>query len=415
MLKLSRMGGKLCGLVAAWLVLQTQGWAAPGPALADLHAHLFMHRGLGPLFKGHFNGPVRAKKWWSRFASQANPEELAASELSLVVVALYAHPILMPARRESLRRQIADARAFVLQHPEWVIARSPAEARKALEGGKRVLVLSLEGAGGVLKTDEDLRELIDEAGIRIVTFAHLSDDELSGAALIQGYHVIGNPLGFVKHLRRPVRDEDGVLLNPQGLTPKGERLARELIRRKVWIDLSHSTDAGVAQLLPLMDAAGQPPLMTHTALRRHQPAERQLSDKWMDAFARRKGVVGLVPSNDVLGPVRLSRAQCPASCHDLCEGGLFATAAQFSEMARVLGPENVFIGSDFNGGQQHLPPLGSACQTGTSLDEPAGLFRIGQTGELWSALEFLGAPVAPNRAAGALNFVAAWERVYAGP
>ena len=375
--------------------------------LADIHAHLFMEHGLGVLFQGGFNEPLQAGDWSDRFSSQANPASLDASNLGLVVVALYAHPVLEPSRRSAIRDQIYEARAFVASHTDWVIAASPAEARAAHAAGKRILVLSLEGASGILETEEDLREFVDAGGIRIVTFAHLADDHLTGAAMMGGFKNLGNPRGWVAALPKP-RGQYGELLNPHGLTDRGRAMAWALMRRGVWIDLAHSPDSAAVELEALMKRAGQPLLVTHTVLRRYRRAERGLSDRQLSEVGASGGLVGLAPCEDVLDDTKVPPALCPKGCR--CRGDVYALAQQFRETADAIGAASVFLGSDFNGAETHLRPSG--CSTHTSLDKQ-GLHQIGQTSEVWYALRRAGAPVNATEFHGVTNFISVWERAYA--
>jgi hypothetical protein len=69
------------------------------------------------------------------------------------------------------------------------------------------------------------------------------------------------------------------------------------------------------------------------------------------------------------------------------------------------------LGSDYNGGMRHLRP---SCGTGTSLDQPAGLWNVGQSAAFFDALSRLGAPRAPLRAT-LDRFLSAWERVRPAP
>src|SRR4051812_47085106 len=62
-------------------------------SFAELHAHLFMKEGMTWAFRGDFNGPLEATSWKDRFSSQANPEALEKSGLSVVVATIYAHPL----------------------------------------------------------------------------------------------------------------------------------------------------------------------------------------------------------------------------------------------------------------------------------------------------------------------------------
>jgi microsomal dipeptidase-like Zn-dependent dipeptidase len=361
----------------------------PPGNLVDLHVHLFMEKGLGILFQGEFNGPLRSDDWSDRFSSQANPATLNASSLGLVIASLYAHPVFAPDRKGSIRAQIAEARAFVASNPDWYLATSAPQAAAAHQAGKKVLVLSLEGASGILDSEEDLREFIDNGGIRIVTFAHLADDKMTGAAMMGGYQNLGNPRGLIAALPNK-RGEYGELLNPHGLTPRGRQMVRALLARGVWIDLSHSPDSAQADLIPMLEAAGQPLLFTHGALRSWRHAERGMSDAQLDEVRATGGIVGL----------------CPAPLGNT--GDVSDFAREFNDAARKVGASHVFVGSDFNGAQNHLKP--NRFPTGSSLDEH-GLHQIGQTAELWSDMRDAGADANQSSFHGVENFVQIWSRV----
>ncbi len=393
----------------------TPGSVSPYPqrrgphTLVDLHAHAFMDRGLGILFDGDFRSPLRSTSWSDLFSSQINADTLEASGLGLIVVSLYAHPLFAPSRQQSIRRQIADAREFVRTHPDWVIARDPHEARDAVARGKHVMVLSLEGASGILDTEEDIKELVDEDGIRIVTFAHLADDKLTGAALLPRYNVLGNPRGLVSALVEQKRSSDGTLLNPHGLTAYGRAVASRLIAHHVWIDLAHASEATSVALMTMMLEAGQPLLYTHMGLR--ADGGPSVSDDLLRVVAGSGGIMGVVPGESITGGTQVPKENCPRECDGRCAGGIYALAAQFNQIAGVIGEEHTFIGSDFNGAQVHLPPS-RACKTGTTLDE-RGFYNISQTGEFWEALRVAGARSKTNQEHGIENFLAVWEKVYA--
>lgn len=392
-----------------WLVLSTVTAEARGelPELSvDLHAHLFMKEGLGWLFRGDFDA-VEADSWDDRLSSKVDARTLEDSGIGLVVVALFAHPLYVADMRASVRAQIAAAKRFVRRHRGWAIARSPAQARQLLESGKRVLVLSLEGASGVLETEADLREFIDREGIAIVTELHLVDDRYGGVASLDGFQYVANPLGVVDQILDHHQDAAGIEVNRRGLSPLGRRLAIELIGRGVWIDLTHASEASLKGLVPLLDRAGQPLLLTHAQLRSRHRIERAASDALLRKVAASRGFVGLLPSEDALGAPPSIRF-CPAGCSpERCEGSLHGFAAVFTEAAAIVGPEALALGTDFNGGMRHLA---AACGTGTELDAEAGYYHVGQTDLVWGALRKLGAPVPPHRVTLA-RFLAAWERV----
>src|SRR5207244_2903484 len=120
-----------------------------------------------------------------------------------------ANPILTFSLRDSVRRQVRLAERFVREHPSWIIARSAAQAREALLSGKRVMILSLEGASGILESENDLREFVDQDGIRIVNLLHLTDDAFGGVAFLPGLHALMSPWAWLKGVFSPHHDESG--------------------------------------------------------------------------------------------------------------------------------------------------------------------------------------------------------------
>lgn len=381
-----------------------------GFQLVDLHTHVFMEHGMGMLFQGGFDTPLRSSHWSDRFSSQINAATLETSNLGIVVVALYAHPAFALARRDSIRAQIRAAEDFVAKHPNWIIAKSPEEASAAIHSGKRCLILSIEGAAGIIDTEADMKEFIDEKGVRIVTFAHLTDDHLTGAAFMKGYKMLGSPTGMLRSMLFGMPKKDGVYVNPAGLTSAGRYIASKLIKRKVWIDLAHSPEETAKALVPLLKKAGQPLLYTHTALRDHHRAEREISREQLASVKESGGIVGLIPSDEVMGETPVSAGHCPSVCRETCQGSAWALAEQYEKVAKVIGAENVYLGTDFNGAMQHLKP--TSCATGTSIDRGPGLYTIGQTPEVWFLLGKAGAPIAASAFHGADHFIAKWARFY---
>ena len=383
----------------------------PKRMLVDLHAHVFEH-GLGILSSGNFGDNQLLASWNSIFGNKVNPEALEASGLGLVVVALYAHPILSLGTKESLRKQLKMVQDFIKAHPNWVIARNAAEAQAAYARGKRVIVLSLEGAGGVLETEGDIHEFVDRAGISIVTFAHLTDDALSRSAIMKGGQKMANPLAVIDASMKGPRGCYDELLNPNDFPIKGVAIAQLLINRGVWIDLAHSSDRLTKTLIPMIEKAGQPLLYSHTAMREYDKAERYISRALLDEVAKSGGIVGLTPTESIVGDTTVLEKNCPKECNGKCKGGIFAVGAQFDAIAATVGAKHVFFGSDFNGAIDQLKP--SSCSLGSTIDRQ-GFSNIGQTAELWQDVAHVSRAAAENNQNGVENFISVWARVKAAP
>jgi microsomal dipeptidase-like Zn-dependent dipeptidase len=135
-----------------------------------------------------------------------------------------------------------------------------------------------------------------------------------------------------------------------------------------------------------------------------------VSDDLLRVVSGSGGIIGVVPGESITGGTRVPPENCPPACNGQCKGGIYALAAQFNQIARVIGEDHTFIGTDFNGAQVHLPPS-RTCATGTTLDE-RGFYNISQTGEFWEALQTAGARSKPTQEHGVENFLAVWEKVY---
>jgi microsomal dipeptidase-like Zn-dependent dipeptidase len=406
-----------CPVALAWG--PATALAAPATtAYVELHSHLFMHRGLYPLVRAPFESPELSESFSDRFAPRVNAQTLEHSPARIVVASLYAHPLFTRSLRESIRLQIADARRFVEQSPRWRLVRTPRELEAVLQDGKSALILHLEGASGILETENDFREFLDDGGIRIVTPLHLTDDVFGGCALLPFPQTFSNPLAWARAFLRPSihRDpETGVLRNPRGLTPLGKDLIQALLKRKVWIDLAHASDSALEEILPLVRKAGQPELHTHTALRTRLKAERGISPSALRGVAASGGLIGLMPTEQMVRDAAHDGPFSRFRCEETESGGLTAFAGQWDEARKILPAGAITLGSDHHGG---VPGLRPTCGTETSLDrnrsgdqKPSGFTRMDQAPELLLALQKLQVLSGDESPASIQRFVRAWYRV----
>ena len=122
-------------------------------------------------------------------------------------------------------------------------------------------------------------------------------------------------------------------------------------------------------------AAGQPYLFTHTALRKYYKAERGLAQWMIDEIKSHEGIVGLVPSEEMVVDTKFENDICPENCTP-CKGGVRSLVVQFRELAEQIGADNVALGQDFNGGIPHLRP--DSCDQTTLIDEKPGYYLFSQ-------------------------------------
>jgi microsomal dipeptidase-like Zn-dependent dipeptidase len=115
----------------------------------------------------------------------------------------------------------------------------------------------------------------------------------------------------------------------QGLTNFGKDAINEMIRLEIIIDVSHSSENVVKDVLKLTT---QPLLVSHTGFNGHCASPRNIDDSLMKEIAARGGLIGIG---------YWDAAVCGNTPRDV------ASAIQFG--IKLVGAEHVALGSDFDG------------------------------------------------------------------
>ena len=151
-----------------------------------------------------------------------------------------------------------------------------------------------------------------------------------------------------------------------GLTDFGRSLVDRLQELGVLVDLSHASDATARDVV---ERAERPVVASHSAMRRLAPLARNLSDDLLEAIAGTGGLVGVSFFNGHLDAE--FEARCAplrerdfADMEDLAravleEVGTLPLARLVEHVdhaARLVGPDHVALGSDFDG--MWAPPRG---------------------------------------------------------
>lgn len=392
---------------------ETERWHAshlrhPENLSVELHAHLFMDEGLGPMFNGGFFEPLAASHWTHKLSNQTTPETVQKSNIGILVATLYAHRLMVWDLKDSIRRQIAMAKRFVKENPNWVIAHNPSQAEKAIAEKKQVLLLAIEGAAGFLESEEDLVEFIDREGVSIVTLHHLTEDHYGGASMMGGHKNILIPFTWMRGVFDP-HYRDGVQISDLGITEKGLNIAKKLIDRGVWIDLAHAPEKSLDVLIPMLQKIDYPLLYTHMPYRKYLGNERAISSTRLREVAQSRGIVGVMPSEDMLAGTSVDLETCPIECGGKCGSGFPALSAVYNDVSSIIGANATVMGSDFNGA---VTRLDVQCKTGTSLDRD-GFYHIGQVPEMYLSMRRFGARLPDRLIANVHHFIETWKRVEA--
>ena len=383
-------------------------------AQIDLHAHLDMKPGVGPLLFGNSKQIIQAESWDTRLRSKASLESLdPLHSPKIIVVSLYGHPYLsnfghfdlLKNVQDALEKEYNDIKEFVDKHTEnFGIAKTPTEARALLTQKKIVFILSIEGAYGALETEADYKKWIDERGVAIITPFHLTEDHFGGTALLRPWAAIFNsPLSFLESLLiTNFSCLSTFCQSPMGVKPDGDLLIRNLLARKVWIDLAHANEMEVREILPELEAKHLPLLITHTQIREVFPAERGVGNLETDYLTKNGGMIGLMPTEDYIAH---GMKAPPSGCNE----GIAFFRDIFQYTQKRLGEGHVALGSDSNAPIQGLSPR---CKTAISKDSQSELEQKGYMNYLqWNELgDYISQDVNWNTKI-IEAFLSTWERV----
>lgn len=350
---------------------------------ADLHVHALMAESLF-FFRGRPDEDRLARTPDDILTNQVSLSAWRQAGIGLAFIALYSPPVLHWGRGHlgEILRQAAVAERFASAHADLVaIAHTAAEAREIARSGRIALALAVEGGHGI-DAAEDVRAL-HAAGIRMITLAHLADNELAAAAVAR--HPLEGPNYFFAARRR-----GGVIRrNRNGLSPLGAVAVGEMQRLGMLIDLAHASDRTFDDVLELTRHDRTPLVVSHTASRSLYPSERAISDDHAQAIAERQGAIGVTLWRRLLGVESEESSFIP--------GSIDGYVAHFRRLTEFTPA--VMLGSDLNGMIQR-PRASAAC--------PSGIRHLGDWPRLEQALVAAGVP-AQELARSAEMVLATWE------
>jgi membrane dipeptidase len=289
------------GLLFFLLPLPLSGASAVevSPPVVDLHVDLsyrINYRG-GSLSRGSGQYPAR---------------DLRRAGVAGVVLPLFVPYAVSPSgpRREDLEASLARLLELIPTVPPY----SPPGCA-AKEGSVRTW-LSLEGAAP-LAGDPDAARVWASRGVRLFGIVHTRDNALATSSGGEGGKTTG-------------------------LTALGQTFVHEVDRAGGIVDVSHASDAAVADVLAAALKDGAPVVATHSNARALTPHPRNLTDEQIRGIARSGGVVGVNLYS------RFLTAHGRAKIADVVR--------HVRHLASVAGVEHVAIGSDFEGDIE--PPVG---------------------------------------------------------
>jgi len=292
------------------------------------------------------SGPIRAldlhvdTPWKVHF--KGRPKTLPDGPVSAPLLqaggyAALVYPIYLPDYLHDDHPTIADADAIyatidalVAEHDALLYERELPPSGE-LPDGRVVVYVSIEGAGAFADDVSQIERFV-RRGVRFVGPVHARDNRLAGSAT-----------GKERY----------------GLTALGKQLCERVYAAGALVDVSHLSDAGIADLAPIARRFQAPIVATHSNARARHDHPRNLRDDDLRLIGETGGVVGL----------NLHRGFLPGQ-------KLSSIVSMVKHLVDVAGVDHVALGTDFDGGTppreladaSRMPALAAALR-GAGMDE----------------------------------------------
>ena len=309
----------------------------------------------------HIDAPTELMKAWVDLGTTQSREfdfpKARAGGLDVAFMSIYTSPGQDDnGSAWTVANHMIDAvESLALRHPDkFALLRSPQDVERLRRGDRVLLPLGMENGAPI---GDDLGKLtfFFERGVRYITLAHSANNRIADSSYAQEKKW-------------------------NGLSPFGREVVAEMNRLGMMIDVSHLSDAAVAQSVELSRA---PVVATHSALRHFTPGfERNLSDELAEAIAAKGGVIQIPFGNAFVDPASAAKTQAyfvayAAFERDRNSGKTTKTVSEFDEAwdkanppltvkieavldqidygVKLVGIDHIGIGSDFDGVSGALP------------------------------------------------------------
>lgn len=212
------------------------------------------------------------------------------------------------ARRDARSRAIYQIemlhRACERSGGEASVVRTAAELDANIKAGRLSAILGMEGAYPLQSNIQDLDQFWS-LGLRVLGPAHLIPNQYSSCSFW--------------------------FYRDRGIGGAGRELLKEMERLGMILDVAHASPRALDEMLS-SDFSNIKTFTSHTGVNGATRHWRNLSDAHLQAIAARNGIVAIILARIYLGGARLSHFM-----------------RHVDHAARIAGPRNVAIGSDFDG------------------------------------------------------------------
>jgi len=302
---MKRLVGAACAASAIALLIAAapSSAGAPGPS-ADPFVPLVVDLHVDQPWQVHYKerGPELSE-------GHTSVDALKSGGYGGMVFVIYL-PDKPPKRPKGSTSTLADAEA-ILDDVRTITrkARVFLPIRSPVSLDRRVAsFLAIEGAGPFAAEPARMDRFI-ERGVRLVGLVHANDNALGTSAT----------------------GKDKLT----GLTDAGKAMARRIYAAGALVDVSHLSDKGFDDLVPIAKEAGAPIVATHSNARRKAKHARNLTDAQLKTIAATGGVVGVNFYSEFVS--------------DSPDPTLADVVIHVEHMVKIMGADHVAIGSDFDG------------------------------------------------------------------
>lgn len=182
-----------------------------------------------------------------------------------------------------------------------------AQLRRAKDEGRQAFFLAIEN-GYAIANDIDNIDFFNNMGVKYITLCHNGDNLIADSALRS-------------------KSTNG------GLSSFGKEVVKRMNKLGILVDISHAADSTIDDVLNI---SSKPIVATHSCCRALCDHPRNLTDRHIKAIAQNGGVVQIC-----IYRYFLSKKES-VSVKDI--------VAHVNHVVRLVGVDNVGIGSDFDGG-----------------------------------------------------------------
>jgi membrane dipeptidase len=239
------------------------------------------------------------------FEGQLRIEAIKAGGYGGIVLPIYISDKIKGGPKISDAEAIYDAAKSVVEASSIFL---PLGSRNA-DPDRISTFLAIEGAGAFADDPPAIDRFIDR-GVRLIGLAHTRNNRFASAAM--GKH------------------------EKFGLTELGKEFAKRIYEKGALVDVSHLSDLGFADLVPIADSVGAPIVATHSNARALCDVPRNLTDDQLRHIGRTGGVTGLNFHADFV-------------CGKAGKATINDVIHQLEYMVKLAGIDHVAIGSDFDG------------------------------------------------------------------